>query len=241
MAPARPTERHAMPHVSTVSTVSPAPQQALRRATLRALGTLLLLGAAMFYANRTQAQDPAPGTVAPGQAAIFAGGCFWCVEADFDKLPGVISTTSGYIGGKTANPTYEEVSRHTTGHAEAVKIVFDPAKVSYRQLVDHFWYTIDPTTKDRQFCDYGSPYRTAIFALDGEQLAQAHASKAAIDKSKPFKEPIVTEIRMGTDFYPAEAYHQDYYKKNAVRYKFYRTSCGRDARLSSLWGDRAAK
>lgn len=219
-----------------------APQHTLRRRSWRALALWLLLGAAVWCVGRAQAQSPTPPTPTAAQAvAIFAGGCFWCVEADFDKLPGVISTTSGYTGGKTANPSYEEVSRHTTGHAEAVKIVFDPAKLSYRQLVDHFWYTIDPTAKDRQFCDHGTPYRTAIFALDGAQLAQAQASKAALDKVKPFKEPIVTQILLASEFYPAEDYHQDYYKKNAVRYAFYRSSCGRDARLSKLWGDLAAK
>ena len=216
----------------------------LRRTTLQALGALLIFGAAVFAAGRAYAQaTPPSGLAAPaGQAvAVFAGGCFWCVESDFDKVPGVMSTTSGYTGGKTANPTYEEVSSHTTGHAEAVKIVFDPAKVSYRQLVDHFWHTIDPTVLDQQFCDHGTPYRTAIFAVNAEQLAQAQASKAALDKTKPFKEPVVTQIVPVGDFYPAEGYHQDYYKKNPVRYKFYRTSCGREARLSSLWGDLAGK
>jgi peptide-methionine (S)-S-oxide reductase len=168
--------------------------------------------------------------------AIFAGGCFWCVEADFDKVVGVISTTSGYSGGKTANPTYQQVSGNGTGHAEVVQVVFDPAKVSYAQLVEHFWRTIDPTVKDRQFCDQGSPYRTAIYALDAEQLKTAEASRTALQKSKPFKEPIVTEIALASTFYPAEDYHQDYYTKNPVRYKYYRTSCGRDARLKQLWG-----
>ena len=172
--------------------------------------------------------------------AIFAGGCFWCVESDFDKVAGVVSTTSGYTGGKTVNPTYEQVSSHTTGHAEAVEVIFDPAKVSYEQLVQHYWHTIDPTTKDRQFCDSGSPYRTAIFALDAEQLRIAMASRAALEKSKPFKEPIVTEVVLAGAFYPAEEYHQDYYLKNPLRYKFYRASCGRDARLKQLWGDMAA-
>ena len=168
--------------------------------------------------------------------AIFAGGCFWCVEADFDKVPGVLSTTSGYIGGKVANPTYAQVSAKGTGHAEAVEIVFDPAKVSYEQLLERYWRTIDPTTQDRQFCDAGSPYRTAIFALDAAQLKAAQASLAALEKSKPFLEPIVTQIVLAGPFYAAEAYHQDYYKKNPIRYQYYRTSCGRDARLKQLWG-----
>ena len=168
--------------------------------------------------------------------ATFAGGCFWCVEADFDKVDGVISTTSGYIGGRVANPSYEQVSSKSTGHAEAVEIVYDPAKVSYEQLLGKFWHSIDPTTKDRQFCDAGSPYRTAIFAHDEAQLAAAKASLAALEKSKPFKEPIVTTIERAGPFYAAEEYHQDYYKKNPVRYKYYRTSCGRDTRLQELWG-----
>ena len=168
--------------------------------------------------------------------ATFAGGCFWCVEADFDKVDGVISTTSGYIGGRVANPSYEQVSSKSTGHAEAVEIVFDPAKVSYEQLLGKFWHSIDPTTKDRQFCDAGSPYRTAIFAHDEAQLAAAKVSLAALEKSKPFKEPIVTTIERAGPFYAAEEYHQDYYKKNPVRYKYYRTSCGRDTRLQELWG-----
>ena len=187
------------------------------------------------------------GVVAPfaqAQAtakATFAGGCFWCVESDFDKVPGVISTTSGYIGGTVANPSYEQVSSKGTGHAEAVEIVFDPAKVSYAQLVEHFWRTIDPTTKDRQFCDAGTPYRTAIFAHGPDQLAVAKASLAALEKNKPFKEPVVTQIVLATPFYAAEEYHQDYYRKNPVRYQYYRASCGRDARLKQLWGDTAGK
>jgi peptide-methionine (S)-S-oxide reductase len=180
----------------------------------------------------------APSTTA---RAIFAGGCFWCVESDFDKVDGVISTTSGYTGGTVKNPTYEEVSSKVTGHAEAVEIVFDPRKVSYERLVEHFWHTIDPTTKNQQFCDVGSPYRTAIFALDAEQLRIAQASKAQLEKTKPFKGSIVTEIAMAGPFYPAEEYHQDYYKKNPLRYNYYRTGCGRDARLKQLWGDLAGK
>ena len=171
--------------------------------------------------------------------AIFAGGCFWCVEADFDKVPGVLETISGYSGGKVDNPTYEQVSSNRTGHAEVVRIRFDPAKVSYDQLLAVFWKSIDPTTRDRQFCDSGSPYRTAIYAVDDQQLKAAQASVAALEKSKPFKEPIVTQIEKASRFYPAEDYHQDYYKKNPVRYKYYRASCGRDARLEQLWGPQA--
>jgi peptide-methionine (S)-S-oxide reductase len=185
----------------------------------------------------THAQSAAPAQTAK---ATFAGGCFWCVEADFDKVPGVLSTTSGYIGGKVANPTYEQVASKLTGHAEAVEIVFDPSKVSYEKLVEHFWRTIDPTTKDAQFCDHGSPYRTAIFATDAAQLKAAQVSLEALKKNKPFKEPVVTEILTAGPFYKAEDYHQDYYKKNPVRYQYYRSACGRDARLKQLWGSQAA-
>lgn len=199
------------------------------------------LGAATLMAQ-TPAPKPAAATVpavASTAKATFAGGCFWCVESDFDKIPGVISTTSGYIGGKTVDPSYEQVSSQMTGHAEAVQIVYDPSKVSYERLVNYFWHTIDPTVKDRQFCDYGTPYRTAIFAHGDEQLKIAQASRAALEKTKPFKEPIVTEIVLASAFYPAEDYHQDYYKKNPIRYKYYRTSCGRDGRLEQLWGKQA--
>ena len=187
-------------------------------------------------AQGTKITPPTPAGLAK---ATLAGGCFWCVESDFDKVPGVISTTSGYIGGKVANPSYEQVSANGTGHAEAVEIVYDPRRVSYEQLVEYFWRTIDPTTKDRQFCDAGSPYRTAIFAHDEAQLAAARASLLALERSKPFKEAIVTTLERAGPFYAAEDYHQDYYKKNPVRYNFYRTSCGRDARLKELWGKSA--
>jgi peptide-methionine (S)-S-oxide reductase len=201
------------------------------------------LAVSAIAVGSTLAQTKQGSTLAARQGntaiATFAGGCFWCTEADFDKVEGVISTTSGYIGGKTANPTYESVSAGNTGHAEAVQIVYDPSKVSYSKLVEHFWRTIDPTVKDRQFCDAGSSYRSAIFVHDADQRAIAEASKKALEKSKPFREPIVTEIVNATTFYPAEGYHQDYYMKNPVRYKFYRYNCGRDARLKQLWGDQA--
>ena len=173
------------------------------------------------------------------ERAIFAGGCFWCVESDFDKVEGVLSTTSGYTGGTVPNPTYSQVSGHRTGHAEAVEVVFDPNRISYEKLVEHYWRTIDPTTKDAQFCDHGTPYRTAIFAADDRQLRIAQASRAALEKTKPFKEPIVTEVRLADKFYPAEDYHQDYYLKNPLRYQYYRAACGRDARLKQLWGAQA--
>lgn len=193
----------------------------------------ILISAACAASAQTKG-TPAPAK--PSAIAVFAGGCFWCVESDFDKVPGVLATTSGYIGGKTANPTYEQVSSHSTGHAEAVQIVFDPSKVSYERLVEYYWRSIDPTVKDRQFCDHGTPYRTAIFALDEDQLKIAKASSLALEKSKPFKEAIVTEIVLATSFYAAEDYHQDYYKKNPIRYQYYRSSCGRDARVKQLWG-----
>ena len=197
--------------------------------------------ASVFALSTTpHAQTSAAPTAATAKVT-FAGGCFWCVEADFDKIDGVISTTSGYIGGTVANPTYEQVSAKGTGHAEAVEIVYDPRKVTYDRLLEYFWRTTDPTAKDRQFCDAGTPYRHAIFAHGAEQLAVAKASLAALEKSKPFKEPIVTQIALATTFYPAEGYHQDYYLKNPVRYKYYRNGCGRDARLKQLWGDLAGK
>jgi peptide-methionine (S)-S-oxide reductase len=173
--------------------------------------------------------------------ATFAGGCFWCVESDFDKVDGVISTTSGYIGGKTTNPTYDQVSSKNTGHYEAVEIVFDPKKVSYEQLVEFFWRTIDPTDAGGQFCDKGAPYKTAVFAHDAAQLKAAQMSRDALEKNKPFKAAVVSEVLNAATFYRAEEYHQDYYVKNPVRYKYYRTSCGRDARLKALWGDAAGK
>jgi peptide-methionine (S)-S-oxide reductase len=179
----------------------------------------------------------AGGAAAQGTAqATFAGGCFWCMEPPFDKLPGVISTTSGYMGGKKRFPTYAEVSAGGTGHTEVVQVVYDPAKVSYEKLLEVFWRNIDPTVRDRQFCDVGSQYRTTIFFHDEAQRRLAEASKAALEKSKPFKAPIVTPIEPAGEFWPAEDYHQDYYKKNPLRYKFYRSGCGRDERLQQLWG-----
>ncbi|MGH8678676.1 MAG: peptide-methionine (S)-S-oxide reductase MsrA [Burkholderiales bacterium] len=167
--------------------------------------------------------------------AIFAGGCFWCVEADFEKLPGVLEAESGYVGGQLRNPTYEQVSRGGTGHAEAVRVKYDPGKVTYEQLLEYFWRHVDPTVKDRQFCDTGHQYRTAIFYQNDAQRLAAQASKAVLEKSGRF-EKIYTEIAPAGTFYLAEEYHQDYYKKNSLRYKFYRTTCGRDSRVSEVWG-----
>ena len=212
-----------------------------RRVFIASAAALLVIGiSAAGVSAQTKQEMPSAAARAPGTSvATFAGGCFWCTEADFDKVDGVISTTSGYIGGKTANPTYDSVSAGGTGHAEAVEVVFDPSKVTYSKLLDYYWRTVDPTTKDRQFCDSGSQYRTAIFTHDGQQRALAEASKKALSNNKPFREPIVTEIVDATRFYPAEDYHQDYHTKNPVRYKFYRANCGRDARLKQLWGSQA--
>jgi len=168
--------------------------------------------------------------------ATFAGGCFWCMEEALDKAPGVVSTISGYMGGHTKNPTYEQVSMGRTGHAEVVQVEFDPGKTSYEKLLEVFWHNIDPTQRNAQFCDHGSQYRAAIFYHNDEQKRLAEASRTVIMKNKPFKEEIVTEIAGAADFYPAEDYHQDFYKKNPVRYKFYKTGCGREARLRELWG-----
>ena len=170
--------------------------------------------------------------------ATFAGGCFWCMEGPYDKIDGVISTTSGYIGGHKADPTYEEVTTGRTGHTEAVQVVYDPDKVSYEQLLTTFWHNIDPLVENRQFCDVGSQYRSGVFYHDETQRKLAEESKRALEVAK-FKRELATEIVAATTFYPAEEYHQDYYIKNPLRYKYYRYSCGRDQRLKSLWGDSA--
>ena len=181
------------------------------------------------------ALTPDPSTPSTTKAvATFAGGCFWCMEPPFERLPGVISVTSGYTGGSKRNPTYEEVSDGGTGHAESVEVRFDPAKITYQRLLDVYWRNVDPLTANAQFCDHGNQYRTAIFYHDEEQHQVALASMREVQKR--FKEPIVTQIVPATEFWPAEQYHQDYYKKNPIRYKFYRYNCGRDARLEQLWG-----
>ena len=200
-----------------------------RSTTCAALATALLLAAFAL---------PRPAVAGDTDYATFAGGCFWCMEADFEKVNGVLSVTSGYTGGSVVDPTYKEVSAGGTGHAESVRLVFDPKVVSYEELLTFFWHHIDPTVKDRQFCDVGNQYRTAIFYHDEAQRRTAERSLAELEKSKPFPEPIVTEITADTAFYPAEAYHQDYYKKNPIRYAYYRRSCGRDQRLHELWGEK---
>jgi len=172
------------------------------------------------------------------ETAIFAGGCFWCMEPPFDALDGVVSTTSGYTGGHAPDPTYEQVSAGWTGHAESLEVRFDPAKVSYEKLLDVFWHNIDPVAKNRQFCDSGTQYRSAIFYTNDDQRRAALASKERLEQSGRVSAPIATEIVSASTFYPAEEYHQDYYLKNPIRYKFYRYGCGRDRRLEEIWGDR---
>jgi peptide-methionine (S)-S-oxide reductase len=189
---------------------------------------------AVFTSTPGYAQsDGAQGKLA---TATFAGGCFWCMQPAFDGLPAVVSTTVGYTGGHKANPTYEEVSSGATGHAESVQVTYDPGKTTYRKLLDVFWHNIDPTVRDQQFCDEGNQYRTAIFFHGPEQKREAEQSKAELEKSKPFKEPIVTEIVAASTFYPAEEYHQQYCRTHKIAYGIYRTGCGRDLRLHQLWG-----
>jgi peptide-methionine (S)-S-oxide reductase len=181
------------------------------------------------------AQSP---TVAsgPGGKAYFAGGCFWCMEEAFEKVDGVLDAVSGYMGGAVKNPSYEEVSTGRTGHAESVEVRYDPSKVTYAQLLEVFWRNVDPITPDAQFCDHGNQYRAAIFYQTEEEKRAAEDSKRAIEQSKRFSTPIVTQLTGASEFYPAEEYHQDFYKKNPVRYKFYKFTCGRAQRLETLWG-----
>lgn len=208
----------------------------MKTLSLRLLACFALI-AGLGPAAHAQTVKPAPAAAATTYAkATFAGGCFWCVEEAFDAAPGVVSTVSGYMGGQTRNPTYESVSSGRTGHAEVVQVEYDPAKTSYDKLLEVFWRNIDPIQRDGQFCDHGTQYRSAIFYHGAEQKRLAEASKAALMKNKPFKGEIVTEVTAAGEFYPAEEYHQGYYKKNPARYKFYKTGCGRAARLKELWG-----
>jgi peptide-methionine (S)-S-oxide reductase len=201
-----------------------------------------MLAMTLAVATALVAMPASAATAASGHAiATFAGGCFWCMEPPFDELDGVISTTSGYTGGHKRNPTYEEVSAGKTGHAEAVQVVYDPKRITYERLLEVFWRNIDPVTPNAQFCDHGPQYRSGIFTHDATQRRLAEASKRALEASGRFKAPIVTEIVAAETFYPAEEYHQDYYKKNPIRYKFYRTGCGRDRRLAELWGGATAQ
>lgn len=206
---------------------------------MRLPGLSLLLALAAC-APEYQAKVPDGGSKQGGagaartESAIFAGGCFWCTEADFEKVPGVKAAVSGYTGGNLANPTYEQVSADGTGHFEAVRISYDPARISYEQLVEYYFRTVDPTDAGGQFCDRGESYRTAIFPADGEQRRIVEAEKAKVEAV--LRRPVATTIAAAGRFWPAEEYHQDYYRKNGLKYRFYRSRCGRDARLKALWG-----
>jgi peptide-methionine (S)-S-oxide reductase len=201
----------------------------------RSLAALLLLAAA----TTVQAQEASVPEPMQVETAVFAGGCFWCVEEAFDEVEGVLATTSGYTGGDVENPSYEQVSAGGTGHYEAVRVRYDPERVSYDTLLEAFWHNIDPTDPDGQFCDQGSSYRSAIFWRTPAQREQAEASKAALEQDPEAPSPVATEILRAGAFYEAEGYHQDYYRKNPLRYRFYKTACGRKSRLEELWGERA--
>lgn len=203
----------------------------------------LLLAGLLSASGSTSAETTPAATPMPNDAstpdsgvAVFAGGCFWCTESDFDKVPGVLSTTSGYIGGHVKNPSYQQVSAGNSGHIEAVQVRFDPNQTSYTKLLEAYWPTIDPLTPNAQFCDHGSQYRSAIFYATPEEKALAETSKTALQTSERFSQPIVTDVLPATIFYPAEDYHQDYYQRNPLRYTYYRNGCGRDKRLEQLWG-----
>jgi peptide-methionine (S)-S-oxide reductase len=204
----------------------------LKRFHIAAIVAVVSMAGAPAGRAAASAASPAPGLA----HATFAGGCFWCMEGPFDHVTGVVSTTSGYTGGSVKRPSYEQVSSGTTGHAEAVDVVYDPAKVTYAQLLDVFWRNVDPTDGGGQFCDRGNQYRTGIFYHDAEQQRLAEQSKQAIEASGKLKKKIVTQIVPAGEFYAAEDYHQDYYVKNPLRYKYYRFNCGRDDRLKDLWG-----
>lgn len=200
---------------------------------------LLLLAMTLAWLPACGQSQPAataaPASGASQAEAVFAGGCFWCTESDFEKLPGVLAVWSGYSGGDLANPDYEQVSTGRTGHIEAVRVTYDPAKISYAQLLEHFWRTIDPTDAGGQFCDRGPQYRSAIFVKSEAERAAAQQSKKALEQSGQLRQPVATEILRLSAFYPAEDYHQDYYKKNPLRYNYYRSGCGRDRRLAAVW------
>jgi peptide-methionine (S)-S-oxide reductase len=195
-----------------------------------------LLACLAFVVAADAAATTSGTHVAQSSEAIFAGGCFWCLEEALEKVPGVLAAVSGYTGGTVKNPTYEQVSSGGTGHVEAVRVTYDPAKITYSQLVDVFWHNVDPTDRAGQFCDRGEHYRAAIFVRDDAQRAVAEQSKRAIEASGKLKQPIVTTIQQASAFYTAEEYHQDYYKKNPLQYRFYKFSCGRAQRLASIWG-----
>jgi methionine-S-sulfoxide reductase len=195
----------------------------------RAFAAVILV----FFLNASTFAEPA--STKKIETAILAGGCFWCIEADYEKLDGIMDVVSGYTGGQVSNPTYKQVSAGGTGHIEAVKVTYDADKISYAEILDYFWRHIDPTRNDGQFCDRGPQYRPAIFYQDDNQLRQAKASEQRVEQSKSFADPLKVEFIPATEFYPAEDYHQDYYKKNPIRYNFYRYNCGRDARVEELW------
>ena len=206
-----------------------------QRRSFAALGLLALAACGSGYQPAVpEGRAAAAVTSGRTETAVFAGGCFWCTEADFEKVPGVSSAVSGYIGGTTASPTYEQVSAGGTGHYEAVRITFDPARVSYAQLTDYYFKTVDPTDAGGQFCDRGESYRTAIFVGDDTQRRIAEAEKQEVDRA--LEPEVVTPVLPATRFYEAEGYHQDYHTKNSIKYKFYRSRCGRDARLAEVWG-----
>lgn len=200
------------------------------------LGGLFVMVAAIYSSSAASAADSVSVAPKGAKRAIFAGGCFWCMEKPFEVLDGVYAVTSGYVGGHKLNPTYKEVSAGITGHTEAVLVEYDPERVSYATLLEVFWRNVDPTDAGGQFCDRGSQYRTGIFPTDDEQAKLARASRDELNASDVLPHPVVTEITPAGTFWPAEGYHQDYYKENPVRYKFYRYNCGRDQRLEELWG-----
>ena len=200
------------------------------------MGSRVLLSLSLSWlASAAFAADAKPERA----SAVFAGGCFWCEETAFEGVPGVLSVTSGYTGGQTKNPSYEQVSAGVTGHAESVQVIYDPAKISYVQLLEIFWHNVDPFAQNAQFCDHGTQYRSAIFYQGDEQRRAAWASKAKLEEEPRFKGKIATQIVAASVFYPAEEYHQDYYKKNPVQYQAYRLGCGRDRRLEDVWGEAA--
>lgn len=209
-------------------------EEDINMTTQRRLVTLATsLVACMLLANVPLAESPG---ASPSAKAYFAGGCFWCMEEAFEKVEGVISVVSGYMGGTAANPTYEEVSAGRTGHAEAVEVTYDPTRVTYQKLLDAFWHNVDPLTPNAQFCDHGTQYRSAVFYSTEEEKRLTEESKAMVEQAKKFPAPIVTQLAPAATFYPAEDYHQDYYKKNPLRYKYYKYGCGRANRLETLWG-----
>ncbi|HSA63991.1 MAG TPA: peptide-methionine (S)-S-oxide reductase MsrA [Nitrospira sp.] len=203
--------------------------------TTRCTTTLWLVAILLAAGPQVYAEQPT-ATSGTAAKAYFAGGCFWCMEEAFEKLDGVLDVVSGYMGGSVKNPSYEQVSAGQTGHAESVEVRYDPAKVTYTQLLEAFWRNVDPITPNAQFCDHGNQYRAAIFYQGEDERRAAEDSKRAIEQSKRFSTPIVTQLTAASEFYPAEEYHQDFYKKNPIRYKYYKFTCGRAQRLESLWG-----